>query len=253
MKKLLDYVNEWNPNNNGFNYEEYLNEANNFKDWIDSSITKRIKDGEYIDFLYENLLTHDYKKLQYKLKQYYPYFEFIDYDNGSFYIAASNINELKKDDKFRSIVEFYGYTISEWTDDKTQKSIFIEPNESKDVTDYIYKECHGICYHVCDNKKLDDIMSSGLRCKNNSYRSYPKRIYLYGTKEAILEDDDFKQVINKIKSPFNRHGYSVLRINLRDSKIPFRFYKDTAMRQSGAVYTYNNIPKKLIEKINFSI
>lgn len=95
MKKLLEYVNDWNPNNNGFNYEEYLNDANSFKDWIDSSITKRIKDGEYIDFLYENLLTHDYKRLQHKLQQYYPYFEFVDYDNGSFYVATENIKELK--------------------------------------------------------------------------------------------------------------------------------------------------------------
>ncbi len=45
MKKLLEYVNEWNPNNNGFNYEEYLNEANNFNGWVD--------DGEDVCILNE--------------------------------------------------------------------------------------------------------------------------------------------------------------------------------------------------------
>ena len=58
------------------------------------------------------------------------------------------------------------------------KILFIEPKFSNivDLTEY-----HNICYHFTDMKNIDSILRNGLRIKNNSYRTYPERIYLYKT------------------------------------------------------------------------
>ena len=58
-------------------------------------------------------------------------------------------------------------------------------NTLVEISDYLYKECHGICYHVCERKNTEKILKSGLRCKNAGYRYFPKRIYLYCTPNNI--------------------------------------------------------------------
>lgn len=229
----------------------YINEANEFFDGnIPNDIKNDIKNKNYFGYLYENLMTHDINKLKEKLKSEYPYIEFDDYSNGSFYINIDTIEQyikLKNDDKLKSLLCFYGYFISEFEVSRTKLSIYIEPFNPKEMTDYLYKECHGICYHICERNNTEKILNSGLRCKQAGYRYFPKRIFLYCTPNNIYNDEEFGKLILEITNPYV--NYNVLRIDL--NHFNFIVYKDPAMENKGAIFTYNNIPAKLIKKIDY--
>ena len=60
-------------------------------------------------------MTHDVNKLKEKLKLEYSYLNFEDYSGNAFYILIDTFEhytKLKSDDKLKSLIEFYGYYIS---------------------------------------------------------------------------------------------------------------------------------------------
>ena len=229
----------------------YLNEANEFFDGnIPNDIENDIKNKNYFGYLYENLMTHDINKLKEKLKLEYSYVNFEDYSDNAFYIIIDTFEhytKLKSDDKLKSLIEFYGYYISNTYIGLDNFRVFVEPFTPQEISDYLYKECHGICYHVCERKNTEKILKSGLRCKNAGYRYFPKRIYLYFTPNNIYKDEEFKKLISEITNPY--FNYDVLRIDL--NHFNFLVYKDPSMKIKGAGFTYNNIPAKLIKKIDY--
>lgn len=203
-----------------------------------------------IDYILEALNSHDVEKLKSKLFQEFNdeyKIEFEDYDNGSFTIKVnkSNYIYLSNDKKFKKILEFYGYYLSN-VDFKT-KSLFIEPTYSKIVD---LNEFHNICYHFTYTKNVDSILKNGLRCKKAKYRNFPERIFLYKTNERIFNNgkltDKVKEFCDKILN--SNDNISVLKIDFNHvHNIPI--YKDTAMKEEEAIFTYHNIPAELIKLV----
>ena len=200
-----------------------------------------------VDYILEALNSHDVEKLKSKLyKEFNDEYEleFNDYDNSSFTITTnkSNYIYLSNDKKLKRILDFYGYYLSDV--DLKSKKIFIEPTYSKEIN---LSEYHNICYHFTYTDNVDSILKNGLRCKKSNYRDYPERIFLYKTNEQLFNNgklsDKVKEFCDKILGA-NKH-ISILRIDLNHvHNIPI--YKDTAMKEEEAIFTYHNIPSKLI-------
>ena len=98
-------------------------------------------------------------------------------------------------------------------------------------------------------------MKTGLRIKRSYYRKFPLRIYLYATPKLSLDNDtrikDFAhKIVNKLKAE-REGGIAVIRVNLNKCYNDImRFYKDTSMKEDGAIFTYNNIPPECLTKLN---
>ena len=187
----------------------------------------------------ENLKTHDADKLQHQIKKYFPNIEFEfnsvlskkslknKYDNKSFLLSCdelSDINRLKKDKNFDDLLQFYNY--------------YITKNE------YLY--------HFTTGNNVKSILQNGLRIKRGeSYRYFPKRIYLYSTNKEILSEKDLpKKFISKIinQDDKNNFGLTILKID-KDKLNNIDFYTDDYMEEKESVYIYNSIPSEYIEKV----
>lgn len=201
-----------------------------------------------IDYILEALNSHDVEKLKSKLfKEFNDKYEleFEDYDSGSFSMKVnkSNCIYLSNDKILKKILEFYGYYLSH-VDFKT-RSLFIEPAYSKTVD---LNEYHNICYHFTYTKNVNSILKNGLRCKSAIYRNYPERIFLYKTNERIFDNGKLTDKVQKFcdKILGRKDNISVLKIDFNHvHNIPI--YKDTAMKEDEAVFTYHNIPAELIK------
>lgn len=261
MKSLVDVI--YNKSiDQGDIYKQYLNDLNEFYDLhIPEEIHERIINNEYVDYIDENLKTHDYKKLQKTLiNKFDDIISFEDYNGEdnikSFFIVLddhTNVNEFSKNESFLNILEFFNYFFSEVIDNK----LYIEPRYSTDKTSFIFNECNGICYHFCTNDKANKILKNGLRIKEGTYRMFPKRIYLYATPNIDINKDNketLKAFINSVVSPFEckYKGLSILKININRIK-NISLYKDTSMKSDNAFFTLTNIPSNYITKINIDI
>lgn len=247
MKNFQEYINN-NRNFSGKIYF-YLNEAQEFFDYsLPVNIIKDISNKNFFGYLYENLLTHDINKLCKKLKRDFPNIEIYIKENGSLEIVQ---NTFKISDKLKSLIEFYGYFITNTYIRLTKFVIFVEPFNPQEMSDYLYDKCHGVCYHICNKKSTESILKNGLRCKQAEYRYFPKRIYLYCTDKNIKKDDEFKQLFYELTKHDCYKNYDILRINL--NHFDFSIYKDPYMKYKGAVFTYNNIPASLITKTKITM
>lgn len=245
MKKLTEYL---NPNKE-ISYDLYLSKklyleevAEFYNNDIPIEIINELNSGVFVDYLYENLKTHDANKLKSQIIKEYPNIEFEDYESGSFCIIG-NILFL---DKLKHLVEFFGYYISS----TEQNRIFIEPRFPKEMSDFVYSYCHGICYHITTKERAEYILKSGLRTKSSKYRKYPERIFLYCTEKNIKNDEDFKKLIQQLGIKNKLDNYVCLKMDLNyfPNHIRPTIMKDTAMKIKGAVFTYNNIYKNAITK-----
>ena len=129
---------------------------------------------------------------------------------------------------------------------------FICPKYSKNCTDFIFDQCKGICYHICQTKDVESILKKGLRCRSAKYRYFPKRIYViaFTVKETNRSNDIFREVVNELGIN-DISKYTVLRINLGTNGNNYHsgpdFYQDDVMKQQNTFFTYINIPKEYIK------
>lgn len=256
MKSLKSVIRETYSLDKEYYQRNFLEDMNEFfNNDIPSNILDKFQKDGWVDYVWENLQTHDYKLLQNQLEKYFGdnIIEFIDQsdESGIFAIRVKD-KYLHRDTNFRKLIEFYGYFIREIN----QHKYVIEPTYSQKRDDWVYNECNGVVYHFTDNDTADSILSKGLRIKGRERIdfSYPKRIYLYAPGFYIINENkdlwiDFvKNVVDPIK--VKRNGLSILKIDLnRIKKYNISFYRDTAMGDD-AVFTYNNIPKECITKLN---
>lgn len=226
---------------------------------------------DYNNIIKENLKQYDTKQVQYKLKQYFPFIKFdthitnSKYNKYFFAIILDNKddwNELFKTDKFESILRFYNFFISE----RVENNLFmtIEPIVSDNVNDIVYKHNKGILYHFTfDDEITNRILKSGLRVKKAEYRNFPKRIYLYRTKNVygnLLDDTDdilkflFEMFKTTPKVLFNiSNKMQIIKVDLNrlvGIKHELNFFKDTSMKSNQTIFTYNNIHKDALYLLN---
>lgn len=224
---------------------------------IPGDLLERYNSGEVIDYVWENLQTHDYSLLKKQLTKYFPtkIKSFINQTDASskdiFGIEFAD-KDLYKDEKFISLLNFFNYFVREIRDDM----YIIEPIYSEQASDRVYKECNGILYHFTDNNTAKSILKSGLRIKGRSEKDwkYPNRVYLYAPGFYLSRENagdwlmDALNVVDnqKIKS----FGLAVLKVDLHKlNKSNISFYVDPTL-PTNAVFTYNNIPKTCITKLD---
>lgn len=273
MKCIKDFLKD---KHNPFDVEYWskenylLNDINEFfGEDIPVNIKEKLMNDEYVDYIYENLQSHDAEKLKKKLKKEYgDSISFQDYsgkEKKSFIIILNDDNLLDfynlnndenanfdKIEKFNNILSFFNYYVSYNDEDKGRKYLFIEPRYSDNVTDEVFNS-HKYIYHFTDKKSSRSILEVGLRARRSNYREYPQRIFLYVTDKKIEDDiENISKFILKVCNIYllKRNGLSILRIE-NNGKLDL--YNDTAMEEDEAVFTYNNIPYQYIKKVNVNL
>lgn len=236
---------------------------------------------DYNNIIKESLKQYNTKQVQDKLKQYFPFIKFdthitnSKYNKYFFAIILDNKddwNELFKTDKFESILHFYNFFISE----RVENNLFmtIEPIVSDNVNDIVYKHNKGILYHFTfDDEITNRILKTGLRVKKaeyashieaqaEAYRNFPKRIYLYRTKNVygnLLDDVDdiikflFEMFKTTPKVLYNISKMQIIKVDLNrlvGIKHELNFFKDTSMKSNQTIFTYNNIHKDALHLLN---
>lgn len=221
---------------------------------VPEDIIAKINGGKLPDYVYENLQSHDYRKLKTQLTKYFgkdieEYVNQKDADiNDIFGIKVRDI-KLINNPKFQSILQFFNYFVREVRDDL----YIIEPLYSTKMNDLVYNKCNGIVYHFTDSKSAESILKNGLRIRGRNFENwkYPNRVYVYAPGYYISRENKdlwLQDAMNVVD--FSKGSLVVLKIDLHKAK-GIDFYKDPAMPQHS-VFTYHNIPKECIEKINFN-
>ena len=270
MKDIKEYLLEPYKNHSKKRiYEWFIEDLQEYyNNDIPEDVMERIHNGELFDYVLENLQTHDVKKLQYKIKKYFGdkyKFEFEpvlgDEDEGkeknskkSFYIHGRTlaIEQMYEDEDLNNLVKFYGYYIPK--DHRPMSSyLMISPLYAESANDLVYKSCHGKLYHFTTKDHEESILKNGLRCKEGTYRDFPKRIYCYASSRGV--GPKAKAFINEVVNDFDRkdYGLTVLKIDLNKVGKNIDFYTDDYMEEKEAVYTYTNIPKECITKVDVKL
>ena len=271
-KKLINYVNTCFDECIGYGSKQRqfaVEMSDYYGGEIPENILNTFINEGYVDYIQENLSTHNAPLLQKKLLKIFGnnINRFLNYDGTieiySFYIILNkdvDIDAFKKNKQFLNLLTFFNYKLRETkaidNNDKDD-TLFIEPIYSENVDDWVYKNCKGICYHFTTRPAADKILKSGFRIRNNTSINIPERIYMYATDKLSIKSGDeyINKFINKVTNCFDikNYGLAVLRIDLnraRGNKY-ITFYKDTGMYFPEAVFTYNNIPVDCIKEVNY--
>ena len=233
--------------------EKYISLVNFFNDDISDNLINSFINNPDFDFILETLNSHDKLKLQNKLinkfelniKHIYNYNKDNSKNKDSFWIILNkdvDINDFKKNIDLINLLDYFDYYISQI--DIFNKILFIEPKFSNivDLTGY-----HNICYHFTNMKNIDSILRNGLRIKNNSYRTYPERIYLYKINNLFSNNQLNPDILLFISKYLKIKNVAIFKVNLNNINIPI--YNDTAMIDNNSLFTYNNIPSKYLKLI----
>lgn len=206
--------------------------------------------------------SHDASKYQEKIRELFNDVIFEETtdksskdDVKSFFIIFSNDKEAQQfynppkseiGQQILSLSRFFNYKTSE----KDGNKVLVEPVYPKSANKLLYKN-HNVCYHLCFKENTDKILNTGLRCKNNTRRAIPSRIYLYCNYDITKSKNDFTDFIRDLNLTRPISEYDLLRINLNNVHLDrYEFYQDDLMESKYAIFTYNNIDKKLIKKVS---
>lgn len=266
-EKLIDYLNKCNRK--GIVYSSKQNDFAEemcayYWDEIPENILNTFINEGHVDYIHENLSTHNAPLLQKKLLKFFgdSINRFFNYDGTieiySFHIILNkgvDIDIFKKNKQLLKLLEFFNYKLRETNNVDGENTLFIEPIYSENVDDWVYKNCKGICYHFTTKEHAIDILKTGFRLHNNTTKNIPERIYMYATDKLSIKSGDeyINQFIDKVVdwADIEKNDLAVLRIDLNRTKGYITFYKDTAMPEPEAVFTYNNIPAKCIKEVNY--
>lgn len=254
MKDLREYMLSKFDIHNKFMYESFVNEIENYYGEIPNNIIEAFHNGEVHDYILENLNTHDTDMLQKKILDIFnkydvKFYNYSDDNKNAFEIQTENASELSNANNFINLLDFFGYYVSKIYVD----ALLICPKYSKNMNDLVYNKNHGKLYHFTTSDHDKSILENGLRTRNKNYRFFPKRIYLYSAFESLDKINKIKEYITKVVGQLriNRYGLSVFKIDLSKLNNEISFYKDDIMNDDNSVFTYTNIPKECIEKIEF--
>lgn len=203
------------------------------------------------DYILENLNTHDQNLLIKKLEKI-KYFNKVEFEQKQ--VIKLVCNKKADEQELNNVLDFYGYYISlkQYDLETDRYFYFICPKYSKNYTDFIFDQCKGVCYHICQTKDVESILKNGLRCRSAKYRYFPKRIYVIAlpVKEISKLNTTLKSIVEEIGID-NTSKYSVLRIDLGSNGNSHGsgpdFYQDDAMENENTFFTYTNIPPQYIK------
>ena len=273
MKTIKEYINNdnWQPtlrleNSNEYFYEQledFYGEENIPNKYIELFENRILYKNGY-DYINENLKTHNTKKLQDKLSEYYgdEIKEFKKYegsdDNNSFWIVMNNknknklnIQDLKRHEgdteKFYNLLSFFNYTYREWKLIDKNVCFLIEPIYSEDASSY-FDKCHRQAYHFTYKTNVDKILKNGIKIRErNSVIKYPKRIYIWASDKKINKSEINDFIKTLFGYEFDENKIGIIKIDLYNTNYPV--YKDTAMKEKEALFVCNSIPANLCKEI----
>lgn len=227
---------------------------------VTEEIRERFIQNYKHDFILENLQSHDIDKLKKALaREYGEKIRGVDSFDATGKTIARIVFDSESDAKdvaegdenFKNILEFFNYFVTQINGNH----VFVEPRYSERADSYVYGVCHGVVCHVTSREAADEILKSGLRCRNGSkekdpdgvpYRKFPKRIYVCAmdpkTVNRRMRDEILGELARKVSD-----ADDMVALRIQVGGIPF--YKDTAMPDRMSYFTYNNIPPQCIEKV----
>jgi hypothetical protein len=101
-----------------------------------------------------------------------------------------------------------------------------------DIPDY--------CYHICETRKLEKILSHGLKpASGNRVASHPERVHLF-----LWKPENWKSIAKAFSESRASNSYTLLMVDtgkLRN-KINFFFDQNTFQYYPDAIYTFEPIP-----------
>lgn len=234
-----------------YKIEGYVNQAYEyFGDNVPENLIDIIHDD--IDYILENLNTHDYKllikKLQQNFKDYISEADII-YDKGetdknSFYLKILD-KSILDNEEFLKLFEFFNYRIREIRNDY----IIVEPIYSKRID-----TTSPVLYHFTTTNKLDSILRNGLRPKRSKYANTLERVYLYNPLHNLnlVNDSNAIKFIQSLFGGVIPRNLVVLKIDLYGmtfNNTPLNLYQDTAMDFNEACFTQHLIPAEYIKEV----
>lgn len=151
-------------------------------------------------------------------------------------------------DNLKEICEFFGYYIATYYTENSKICYIIESKFGiTEMSEQIYNDFNGICYHITDIKNLEKIKKIGLYTKSKSKKVFhPERIYLAS---GFNNDTDAKNILNDLANELypNSH-FIILKINLKKNNFKCKLMMDHAYMPYG-IFTYENINPKCISEI----
>ena len=100
------------------------------------------------------------------------------------------------------------------------------------VTNFIYGDCCGICYHLCPKEYADLVLEYGYLGRDSL-----KRVWVFATPVGSGHNQ-------RVKEDLDREGFEVFRIQLlRSPSAWFPFYKDPVLGRKNYFFTYVDIPR----------
>ena len=252
MKTLTDYINKHSKRPL---YETYLEDL---KDFFGEDLNPDDIIMDH-DIILETINTHNTEDLKKQILKLYGDKYKIDFssptptkesnDKKAFDINFNDTFDLKSE-KFIDLLNRYGYYVTRSGDGWGS----ICPTYATDVYDQVYVKNHGILYHFTTKDKEQSIIENGLRIKDNKYREFPKRIYLYSALTIFDKDrkllDEVKSFIQQVVTVFLQKVV-IFKIDMNKISKNVNFYTDDYMDEEESVYTYTNIPPEAITKIDF--
>jgi len=211
-------------------------------------------------YLKESLIkSYDTNKLCDKIEKRYPniYITFEPSKSSesetSFKVVFNDeedFNKFKTDIYIQRQLDFFGYYITEYID--KYFTVYIEPNFGTKCTDFVYKNCNGLIFHVTDKESYDNnIKYKGLKPKVGNikkYRYFPERIFLT-CGETVDEIIDNINLIVEQKE-YEQNDYVILMVDLIENHYNVDFYYDPAEDSwHNCIYCNAYFPCNYITKI----
>ena len=135
--------------------------------------------------------------------------------------------------------------------------IKVEPIKTKNITDFVNKNCGGKIYHICTRENLKWILQSGLRVRGekNDYRYIQNKVYFFcgENKDDLL--DNFVEIANSLNTlqeeyDWIKDNYALLEIDVNDYNIDFYMDGYYIDQKPYIGYTYNYFPPRRIREVD---
>lgn len=249
-----------------FSRAVYENMKEYYGDYLTEDVVNKFKLSPKIDYVLENLNTHDSDTFLRKLKEHFHQFRIMEFrttDREKRYIKLTiydsegeSAEHFANSKRFVDFCNFFGYTISKVLQGTENCAVKLEPRFAESANDLVYNKCFGKIYHITSKSNAEKILKSGLRVRSGKYRDFPNRIYFVAippkkqsieTREEIVDAIDLYIPYAEVLS-----GFCILKIDIYGTNL--NFYMDSVSeddakymdKENVAVYTYNNIPPKFI-------
>ena len=242
---------------------------------IPESVISDFKYNPTVNYIFENLKTHDADKLIAALRKIYKDFEIhdvLDHAGEHRFLILDAIGDdfyhIYNSERFDNIISFYGYSKSKIDRSSYGYRIELEPiyADRDEANDLVYDKCNGILYHITNEEGYKSIMETGFRIngvntdpkleRRPKYRDYPNRTYFLaipGNVKNIIHSSVMEMaIVNYFKGDLYHDKIYILKVRVTGMNIDF--YRDSVSisidgSASPAVYCYCNIPPQFIELI----